>query len=121
MGLDMFVYTTTQQPQHDVDFEPEEPTELHYWRKHPNLHGWMEKLYRTKGGAADSFNCVNLQLTVNDIDRLEVAIRERVLPQTAGFFFGESDGTEIEDDLKFIANAREAFAAGLTVFYSSWW
>ena len=30
--------------------------QIHYWRKHPNLHGWMEDLYRAKGGAAE-FNC----------------------------------------------------------------
>jgi hypothetical protein len=43
------------------------------------------------------------------------------LPCTAGFFFGESDGSEKHDDLQFVAKAREALAAGLTVFYSSWW
>lgn len=31
-----------------VDFEVETLAELHYWRKHPNFHGWMEKLYPRK-------------------------------------------------------------------------
>jgi hypothetical protein len=56
----------------------------------PNLHGWMESLYCEKGGTADSFNCVNLQLTARDLDRLETAIRSGTLPLTQGFFFGES-------------------------------
>jgi hypothetical protein len=77
--------------------------------------------YRDKGGAAESFNCVNLQLTSDDIDHLEVDIRATSLRRTDGFFFGVSDGSEIEDDLQFVAKAREALAAELTVFYTSWW
>ncbi len=37
-----------------------DPSQLYYWRKHPELHGWMEKLYRETGGAAQSFNCVRM-------------------------------------------------------------
>lgn len=121
MGLDMYACVTRHQPESAVDFDPQENTQLHYWRKHPNLHGWMEELYRAKGGADEVFNCVNLQMTADDLDRLETAIKAGALPATAGFFFGASDGTETEDDLAFVAKAREALAAGLTVFYSSWW
>lgn len=121
MGLDMYAYTLRSQPASPVDFDGKDATELHYWRKHPNLHGWMERLYREKGGADDRFNCANLQLTPEDIDRLEAAIRANALPETEGFFFGISDGSEIEDDLQFVVNAREAVAAGLAVFYRSWW
>ena len=121
MGLDMYACTLRHQPDSAVDFNVSDATELHYWRKHPNLHGWMECLYRDKGGAAESVNCVNLQLTSDDIDRLEVDIRATSLPRTDGFFFGVSDGSEIEDDLQFVAKAREALAAELTVFYTSWW
>ena len=35
-------------------------------------------------------------------------------------FFGHT-GTEVTDDLNFVASAREALAAGLVVFDSSWW
>jgi len=121
MGLDMYALTITDRPSVEVDFRVEAPSELHYWRKHPNLHGWMERLYREKGGSAGEFNCVNLLLTAEDLDALEADIRNGALPQTTGFFFGESDGSETEGDLRFIAEAREALAAGLSVFYSSWW
>jgi hypothetical protein len=121
MGLDMFAMTTNHTPESPVDFKADNPTELHYWRKHPNLHGWMEDLYRTKGGTAESFNCVTLQLTLDDLSQLEAAIQAQELPDTRGFFFGESDGSECEDDLAFIAKAREAISQGLTVFYDSWW
>jgi len=32
-----------------------------------------------------------------------------------------SDGSEVDDDLAFVAEARDALAAGLAVFYVSWW
>lgn len=121
MGLDMFAHYLHDAPEKPVDFEVENYGELHYWRKHPNLHGWMERLYREKGGEGAAFNCVNLLLTGEDLDRLEADIRIGNLPRTSGFFFGESDGSEFEDDLRFIAKARSAIAEGLTVFYSSWW
>lgn len=121
MGLDMYACFLHDAPPAPVDFKAEDAGELHYWRKHPNLHGWMEALYREKGGTDPHFNCVNVQLTAADLDRLEDAIRNRTLPPTEGFFFGVSDGSEVEDDLTFIAKAREALAEGLTVFYSSWW
>ncbi len=121
MGLDMYALTLATRPATEVDFEASDGIELHYWRKHPNLHGWMERLYRAKGGAAPDFNCVTLLLTAADLDRLEADVRGCRLPYTTGFFFGASDGSEQADDLLFIANAREALAARLTVVYTSWW
>lgn len=121
MGLDMYAMTTQEAPPSPVDFKTREAGEIAYWRKHPNLHGWMEQLYRAKGGTAELFNCVNVQLTAEDLDRLEHDINAGNLPHTEGFFFGESDGTECPDDLAFVASAREALAQGLTVFYTSWW
>lgn len=120
MGLDMYALATTEQPESDFGFKLEQAEELHYWRKHPNLHGWMEALYRERGGE-ELFNCVTLKLTVADLDRLEADLRGRALPPTQGFFFGESDGTELGDDLAFIAKARAALSQGKTVVYDSWW
>jgi hypothetical protein len=121
MGLDMYALTTTETPPAPVDFEISHGERLHYWRKHPDLHGWMEALYREKHGSAESFNCVNLALTADDFDRLEADIRESRLPHTEGFFFGDSDGSELEDDLTFIEKARKAISDDLTVYYTSWW
>ena len=120
MGLDMYAMTTTETPLKPVDFKVKEARELHYWRKHPNLHGWMESLYYEKGGQQE-FNCVPVQLTADDLDRLESAIKAKTLPDTSGFFFGATDGNEADDDLAFVAEARAAIASGLTVYYDSWW
>ena len=121
MGLDMYAFTTAEPVTAEVDFTTETATELAYWRKHPNLHGWMEQLYRAKGGTDADFNCVNVALTAEDIDRLERDIRHQALPHTEGFFFGTSRPDEIDLDRAFIEKARAVIAEGKTVFYTSWW
>lgn len=121
MGLDMYAFTTAEPVAAEVDFTTENATELAYWRKHPDLHGWMEQLYRAKGGTDADFNCVNVALTAEDLDRLERDIRHQALPHTEGFFFGTSRPDEIERDFDFIEKARAAIGEGRTVFYTSWW
>ena len=121
MGLDMYAYTTREELAGAVDFKVSDANEIHYWRKHPDLHGWMARLYFEKGGAAEQFNCVPVALTKHDLDRLEADVEARRLPHTTGFFFGESESSDLDDDLVFIAKAREAISAGMNVFYDSWW
>jgi len=119
MGLDMYAYCATKEYDHDSDSGSRE---LAYWRKHPNLHGWMENLYRTKGGTAEMFNGVELELTWEDLDRLERDVRLDLLPSTSGFFFGENnDSYYKESDLEFIKKARAELFSGLRVFYDSSW
>ncbi|WP_169546474.1 phosphoglycerate kinase [Sneathiella aquimaris] len=121
MGLDMYAMTMENAPETAVDFEASGSVEFFYWRKHPNLHGWMETLYREKDGKAETFNCVNVALSSDDLDRLEADIKSGSLPHTSGFFFGASDGSEVQDDLDFVAKAKEVIKDGDTVFYTSWW
>jgi hypothetical protein len=94
--------------------------EIAYWRKHPDLHGWMENLYREKGGMEKSFNGDPLVLTLSDLDRLEEDILRKNLPKTSGFFFGESGEISLKD-LEFVLEARKAIQEGDTVFYDSSW
>jgi hypothetical protein len=142
MGLDMYAYAAARDGQQkefwaDGEFDPEtgnyvndkvtKPIEIAYWRKHPNLHGWMEELWRSKGcPMADDedsmFNGVELELTWEDIDMLEEDIEQGALPGTSGFFFGDpADDYYREDDLKFIREARSQLFLGLRVFYNSSW
>lgn len=120
MGLDMYACITREPISSPVDFQVDDYSELHYWRKHPNLHGWMQQLYYAKGGEKE-FNCTPVLLEEADLDRLERAIKAGELPETSGFFFGQSDGSERDDDLTFVASAREAIAKGYSVYYDSWW
>ena len=127
----MFAYRTKVQLSKAVDFQDEvylpveynEDThsEIMYWRKHPNLHGWMENLYYEKQGEENPFNSAPVELTSEDLDLLEKDILENRLPHTVGFFFGESRSGVNEKDLEFIKLAREAIAEGDRVFYDSWW
>jgi hypothetical protein len=121
MGLDMTAFKTGDEFEREVDFDVEACEVFHRWRKHPNLHGWMKALYYAKGGSEAEFNLVNVALNKTDLQQLEEAIICKTLPATSGFFFGQSDGSEAEDDLEFIAKAREALNAGLRVFYRPWW
>jgi hypothetical protein len=119
MGLDQFAFAT------DNNGDKEE---LAYWRKHPNLQGWMENLWELKGrpnahkNSPNEFNCVPVELTYDDLNALEDAVRGYGLPETCGFFFGSnSDDHYKEQDLEFITKAREALDNGLVVTYDSWW
>ena len=98
------------------------PVEIAYWRKHPSLHGWMEKLAERKNLEYRSFNGVELELTWEDIDDLERAVRNGKLPFTEGFFFGKpADNVYYEEDLKFCVDAKAELFLGLKVFYNSSW
>ena len=95
--------------------------ELAYWRKHPNLQGWMEELWRSKGNEG-GFNCVDVELTLEDLDALEQTLDGKALPETQGFFFGDnSDDYYSWQDREFIREARERLANGYKVVYTSWW
>ncbi len=101
--------------------EWDDTIELATWRKHPNLQGWMQNLYYEKGGG-EEFNCVDLELTLDDLNALEATLDEEELPETIGFFFGgNADDHYAEADREFIVQARAAIKQGYTVVYNSWW
>ena len=70
----------------------------------------------------ETFNGIELELTWDDLDELERAIRHKQLPETSGFFFGNpSDSYYYEQDLEFVNNAKAEVFLGLKVFYNSSW
>ena len=98
------------------------PREIAYWRKHPNLHGWMERLAEQKNLKYESFNGIEMELSAEDLDELERAVTHGQLPATGGFFFGNNaDEHYRESDLEFVKNARAEMFFGLKVFYNSSW
>jgi hypothetical protein len=137
MGLDMYAYVAARAGQQNDYYEGAEfnettrefenntvskPREIAYWRKHPNLHGWMEKLAERKNLKYESFNGIEMELTVEDLDELERAVTHGQLPATGGFFFGNNaDEHYRESDLEFVKNARAEMFFGLKVFYNSSW
>jgi len=150
VGLDMYAYVAAKAGQQreyyegaswDADTKDHvhsavtKPREIAYWRKHPNLHGWMEQLWRNKkysiqptdastptAPESDIFNGIELELTWQDLDELERVITHGQLPVTQGFFFGNNaDDHYKEQDIEFIRNARAELFLGLKVFYNSSW
>jgi hypothetical protein len=137
MGLDMYAYVAAREGQQrdyyegavfdkelnkHVNHKVNEPREIAYWRKHPNLHGWMERLAEQKKLDYGSFNGVEMELTAKDLDELEQAVVHKKLPATQGFFFGgEADELYYDQDLAFVKAARIEMFMGLKVFYNSSW
>lgn len=126
MGLDMYAFAVpSKDGLGDVDQPMDEYAttgEIYYWRKFNHLHGWMEKLYRTKGGDKE-FNCTSVRLLPSDLDRLWWDTCENKLVYTPGSFFGGPDMDEGDADsvLEFIRKAKAEINSGKAVYYYSWW
>ena len=126
MGLDMYAFIVDADKVGDKVTDValgDTATEICYWRKFNALHGWMEDLYRQRGGSKESFNCTTLRLDLKDLDRLEMDTGNNKLIPRNGFFFGaqEIDSEDLESVATFVKVARQAIADGKAVFYDSWW
>ena len=127
MGLDMYAFTVKADSFGDRVVDAvldDDAVQICYWRKFNALHGWMEDLYRLKGGAKDSFNCTTVRLDLKDLDRLEMDVGANKLVPRNGFFFGQTDEIypeDLESVATFVKLARQAIADGKAVFYDSWW
>ncbi len=90
MGLDMYLegrkYNAGRiQPMEDGFKIKEVVLELGYWRKHPNLHGYIVQEF-----ADGEDNCQDIMLDRDCLTKLRAAIVDNILPDTTGFFFGKS-------------------------------
>lgn len=86
MGLDMYAYSVPAEDViDDFSFQKDSVNEFFYWRKHNALHGWMEDLYKAKGGSKESFNCVPVRLSVENLLELKECIQNCSLTPRAGF------------------------------------
>jgi hypothetical protein len=127
MGLDMYAFTVDATTVGDATVDValgDGAEQISYWRKFNALHGWMEDLYRLKGGVKADFNCTTVRLTANDLDRLEMDTGNNKLVPRNGFFFGDTSSIHPEDLESvgdFVKLSRQAIADGKAVFYDSWW
>lgn len=110
MGLDMNLYGRKMlwHNRYDEKSEPKMEDgypvdsvilEMGYWRKHPNLHGYIVETF-----AEGVDECQEIELSADDLHQIATAIRDKSLPHTEGFFFGDSawhDGKEEEYALIF--------------------
>ncbi|MFL1013243.1 hypothetical protein [Flavisericum labens] len=99
MGLDMYLkgekfFTTYEGYKRRIEdgFEVSEHSlEIGYWRKHPDLHGYIVNTFN-KG----IDNCKPINLNPDNFIDIINAIKEDRLPKTTGFFFGTSENDEQE-------------------------
>jgi hypothetical protein len=139
MGLDQTAYARPPRKRNSDD-----DMQLMEWRKHNRLQGWMQQLWedkgcpnaQTEGDAMGDFNCVELQLTAQDIDNLEYSINNFELPEANGFFWGsdsyfwhnendepfpENEYWYKKNDLMFVEEARKMLDKKWRVYYSCWY
>jgi hypothetical protein len=97
--------------------------DLGYWRKHPNLHGFIVQTF-----ADGEDDCRPIDLDAAHIKHIIHAITHRQLPETTGFFFGESEDTDeqiahdvaiFEEALKWLS--IEEPGVWRTVMYQASW
>lgn len=137
MGLDMYLYKTKMSEEEynelkrkfhnkEIDYddlyeiEYERFYEIGYWRKHPNLHGYIEMLWREREGINGDF-CELFLLTKEDIQAIIEGSKKQDLPHTEGFFFGKSYPEDHVRTIKIMEQALEFIEAGYTIIYNSSW
>jgi hypothetical protein len=114
MGLDMYLNGNKYLPSNWKNPETDRTedgikikniiVELGYWRKHPDLHGFIVEMF-----ADGKDECQEIELDVDQMRMIIEAIRENRLPHTTGFFFGSSENDE-EQKNEAIASFERAIA-----------
>ena len=131
MGLDMhldgekYLWTNWEKPeqnQTEDGFKLKTKTiELGYWRKHPNLHGYIVNTF-----AEGKDECQEISLDVDNLKQLLKAVKADNLPHTEGFFFGQSLPEDKEPTIKIIEGAikwlgvEEKGVARSVTYRASW-
>ena len=124
MGLDMYLFTARRELiTAPVDFGGTvvDYSDLHYWRKHHNLHGWMQRLYASKGGVDIDFNLSPLAFEMEDLAALKAPSATMSCRKCATSFTAARIALEWRNDLAAIEKARAVINQGLGVFYAAWW
>ena len=108
MGLDMNMtgrkflpYSAAKRFEEGFEIEAIE-VKIAYWRKHPNLHGFIVETF-----AGGNDNCQDIELDISQLQTIIEAVKANALPKTEGFFFGVSNGdeAELQDDLEQLGKA----------------
>jgi len=132
MGLDMYLdgkkyffssYFDEENTQRTEDGRPltSLTVKLGYWRKHPNLHGYIVNNF-----ASGVDDCSPIVLSKEDLLKIMDAVRTNSLPETNGFFFGKSDSSYDEEtlavfnDALFWLNEKVENETRQVVYQASW-
>lgn len=125
MGLDMMLYGSKSKWRGDEREDGFRVTEhvlkLAYWRKHPDLHGYIVETF-----ANGTDECQRIDLEPDDLRKILMAVQEDRLPHTEGFFFGQSDSADEQDTVAKLTAAIQWVEAELDgewrqVYYRASW
>jgi hypothetical protein len=104
MGLDMYLSY--------------DGVEVGYWRKHPNLHGFIVNTF------ADGMDeCQEIVLNLEAVDTILNAIIKDDLPTTTGFFFGTSHPEDKQPSINIFLEAKRLLkidASKELIYQASW-
>lgn len=126
MGLNMYIRDAKwlkceedfKQKKQKWDWEKYKACELAYWRKHPDLHGYIVKVF---AGGKDE--CQAIPLTLAQIREILRASEDDQLSTAEGLFFGESQAEDKRDTRDQLLRLIERMEKDpqLQVYYQASW
>ena len=135
MGLDQYAFKRNKDSKLNGHMTDEDYSNIKYdWRKHARLQVFMRDLFDQKHERENNdtfnlgFNGDNLELSLEDLELLEQAIKNDFWDYfcSDGFFWGQQFQEETvkeykAQDLNFVKWAKKEIKDGSKVFYSCSW
>ncbi len=122
MGLDMFFFRqpVSAPAPGSEGFNDESLVEIQYFRKHSDLHGFLEEIW-VRAHPEEEFNCVFMPITEEVLKDIQYLVDAPDKQKYEGFFWGESMEEQWEKTKELLPKIARAIGAGDRVFYYSWW
>ena len=95
--------------------------QLHYWRKHSDLEGYMSSIWHEQNPGKGDFNCEFLELTEDIINEVIELSQTKGFSEASGFGWGQTYDEDHEVTIQAMQKALKYMKDGYKVFYSSWW
>ena len=107
----------------DAWFQTGKGKEIAYFRKHADLHGFLQEIWLEKNPGKDpsDFNCKKLRITKKILKQLEDLARNQPDKHYHGFFWGATRPDDWKDTLDAVDKMRGLISRGEQVYYTSWW
>lgn len=118
MGLDMYFLRTPKGERPNDSHQ-----EIKYFRKHSDLHGWLEQEWRKENPDEKDrdFNCIYMKITPAILQRLKDYLTQPDKTRYKGFFWGESEESDWQETRALTEEIEEILNSGDQVYYYSWW
>ena len=126
MGLDAYFRRVhkdaiTTNVDFKIDNDKFAVTDVAYFRKNSALQGWMQELYRSKGGTDVEFNCSNVVVSIDDLLTLHNQIKANKVLPTSGFFFGDMCDEKYEQLKQVVVDMIDDYDDEYVYYYFAWY